>query len=147
RSRQARARDRRPPARARRRGGGNRAGACEPFTARRRRSPAGPRPHRRGAVRPGVVMYPSLRAFVERLDAAGELVRIGRECDPRLEIAAIADRTMKLPGGGPALLFEHPRGSRFPLLINAFGSSQRMAWALGVEAVEEHARALAEMLG
>ena len=88
-----------------------------------------------------------LRAFIETLDGAGELVRIRRECDPRLEIAEIAARTMKLPGGGPALLFENPRGSRFPLAINAFGSRRRMALALGVRELEEHARALAELLG
>jgi len=98
-----------------------------------------------GALRGGG--YPSLRAFVDKLDAAGELVRIGRPCDPKLEIAAIANRTMKLPGGGPALWFEHVRGSRFPLLINAFGSKKRMALALGVDALEEHAAALAELLG
>ncbi len=92
-------------------------------------------------------MYPSLRAFIDRLEEAGELVRIRRECDPRLEIAEIAARTMKLPNGGPALLFESPRGSRFPLCINAFGSRKRMAMALGVDDVDEHARAMAELLG
>jgi 4-hydroxy-3-polyprenylbenzoate decarboxylase len=91
-------------------------------------------------------MYASLRAFVERLDRSGELVRIGGECDPYLEISAIADRTMKLPGGGPALLFERVRGSHFPLLVNAFGSRRRMALALGVESLDEHARALAELI-
>jgi 4-hydroxy-3-polyprenylbenzoate decarboxylase len=92
-------------------------------------------------------MYPSLRAFVERLDRAGELVRIRRECDPVLEISAIADRTMKLPGGGPALLFERVRGSRYPLVVNAYGSTKRMAWALGVDDFEEHASSLADLLG
>ncbi|HEY2748727.1 MAG TPA: menaquinone biosynthesis decarboxylase [Polyangia bacterium] len=88
-----------------------------------------------------------MRAFIETLDGAGELVRIRRECDPRLEIAEIAARTMKLADGGPALLFENPRGSRFPLAINLFGSRRRMAMALGVREIEEHARALAELLG
>ena len=92
-------------------------------------------------------MFPSLRSFVEKLEASGELVRIRRECDPRLEIAAIADRTMKLPRGGPALLFEAVRGSRWPLLMNAFGSERRMAMALGVERIDEHAQALADLLG
>jgi 4-hydroxy-3-polyprenylbenzoate decarboxylase len=92
-------------------------------------------------------MFASLRAFIETLDGAGELVRIRRECDPRLEIAEIAARAMKLPGGGPALLFENPRGSRFPLAINVFGSKRRMAMALGVRDIEEHAHALAELLG
>jgi 4-hydroxy-3-polyprenylbenzoate decarboxylase len=90
-------------------------------------------------------MYPSLRAFVEKLEQAGELVRIKRECDPKLEIAEIANRTMKM--GGRALLFEAPKGSHFPLLINAFGSKRRMAMALGVEDLGEHAQAMAELLG
>lgn len=92
-------------------------------------------------------MYPSLRAFVEKLDGMGELVRIRRQCDPHLEIAAIAERTMKLAGGGPALLFENVRGSAHPLAINLYGSRRRMALALGVDSIEEHARALAELLG
>jgi 4-hydroxy-3-polyprenylbenzoate decarboxylase len=92
-------------------------------------------------------MYPSLRAFIEKLESSGELVRIRRECDPRLEIAEIANRVMKRPGGGRALLFESVRGSRWPLVINAFGSQRRMAMALGVDALDEHARALGELLG
>ena len=80
-------------------------------------------------------MYDGLSAFVERLEQEGELVRIRREVDPHLEIAEIADRTMK--SGGPALLFERPKGSTFPLLINAFGAPDRMAWALGVERLDE----------
>jgi 4-hydroxy-3-polyprenylbenzoate decarboxylase len=91
-------------------------------------------------------MYPSLSAFIEVLDQGKELVRIRRACDPRLEIAEIANRTMKLPGGGPALLFENVRGSSFPLAINLFGSQRRMALALGVDSLDEHARALAELL-
>jgi 4-hydroxy-3-polyprenylbenzoate decarboxylase len=90
-------------------------------------------------------MYPSLRAFVDRLEQAGELVRVRRECDPRLEIAEIANRAMKMRDGGPALLFESPKGSSFPLLINAFGSKKRMTLAIGD--VDEHARAMAELLG
>lgn len=89
-------------------------------------------------------MYDGLSSFVETLEREGELVRIGREVDPYLEIAEIADRTMK--AGGPALLFERPKGSRFPLLINAFGSRKRMALALGVRDLEEHARAIAELV-
>ena len=95
--------------------------------------------------------YDGLRAFVETLEREGargvagergvaELVRIRREVDPNLEIAEIADRTMK--AGGPALLFENVRGSSFPLLINAYGSRRRMARALGVDDLEEHARAI-----
>ena len=86
--------------------------------------------------------YDSLQEFVAKLDAAGELKRIGVEADPVLEITAIADREMKSPDGGKALLFEKCRGAKFPLLINAYGSTKRMALALGVSDVEEIAREL-----
>jgi 4-hydroxy-3-polyprenylbenzoate decarboxylase len=88
--------------------------------------------------------YDGLRAFVRALEREGELVRISREVDPHLEIAEIADRTMK--SGGPALLFENVRGSAHPLLINAYGSRRRMSLALGVEDLEDHARAIGELV-
>src|SRR5579871_4254688 len=88
--------------------------------------------------------HDGLRAFVDVLEKSGELVRIARAVDPCLEIAEIADRTMK--AGGPALLFESVRGSRFPLLINAFGSRRRMSMALGVEDLEDHARAIEDLV-
>jgi 4-hydroxy-3-polyprenylbenzoate decarboxylase len=95
-----------------------------------------------------LMAYDGLRAFVETLEREGlespELVRIQREVDPNLEIAEIADRTMKT--GGPALLFENVKGSRFPLLINAYGSRRRMSRALGVADLEEHAKAIAELV-
>ena len=86
--------------------------------------------------------YDSLREFVSKLEAAGELKRISVEVDPILEITEIADREMKSPGGGKALLFEKCKGSHFPLLINAYGSTKRMAMALGVNDVEDIAREL-----
>ena len=55
--------------------------------------------------------YDSLRAFIGRLDRSGELRRVKGAVDPYLEISEIADRTMKLPDGGPALLFENVVGS------------------------------------
>lgn len=88
--------------------------------------------------------FDGLRAFVEKLEREGELVRVRAEVDPYLEIAEIADRTMK--AGGPALLFENVLGSRFPLLINAYGSRRRMSRALGVQDLEEHARAIEELV-
>lgn len=88
--------------------------------------------------------YDGLRAFVRVLEREGELVRIGREIDPHLELAEIADRTMK--SGGPALLFERVKGSTFPLLINAFGSRRRMSMALGTDDLETHARAIEELV-
>ncbi|HJZ85530.1 MAG TPA: menaquinone biosynthesis decarboxylase [Polyangia bacterium] len=88
--------------------------------------------------------YRSLAEFVARLEAAGELLRIGRELDPRLEIAELAAQTVRR--GGPALLCEKVRGSRFPLLIGAYAGARRMAWALGCQDLEEHARAIEELV-
>jgi 4-hydroxy-3-polyprenylbenzoate decarboxylase len=88
--------------------------------------------------------WDGMGAFVRALEERGELVRVRRRVDTHLEIAAIADRVMK--AGGPALLFESPSSSRFPLLINAFGSRRRMALALGVDDLEEHARAIADLV-
>ncbi|MGH7739796.1 MAG: menaquinone biosynthesis decarboxylase [bacterium] len=90
--------------------------------------------------------FESLNAFIDLLEKKGELLRISEEVDPVLEITAIVDRVSKSPDGGKALLFEKPKGSAYPLLINAFGSRRRMAWALGVEDVEEHAQSIREML-
>ncbi len=89
-------------------------------------------------------MRPSLRTHLERLEAIGELCRIAQPVERDLVIAEIADRTMKL--GGPALLFEHVEGSEFPLAINVFGSVRRMALALGVEDLQEHARAIEKLV-
>ena len=88
--------------------------------------------------------WDGMGAFVDALEQRGELVRVRRRVDPRLEIAAIADRVMK--AGGPALLFEDVPGSQFPLLINAFGTRRRMSMALGVDDLEEHARAIEELV-
>jgi 4-hydroxy-3-polyprenylbenzoate decarboxylase len=88
--------------------------------------------------------WKSLRNFLEFLKDRNELQVITREVDPVLEITEIADRVMK--DGGPALYFENVRGSKFPLVINLYGSYQRMSWALGVEDLEEHAKHLKELL-
>jgi 4-hydroxy-3-polyprenylbenzoate decarboxylase len=84
--------------------------------------------------------YDGMADFVAALERRGELVRVRRPVDPYLEVSAIADRVMK--AGGPALLFERVGASRFPLLINAYGSRARMSMALGVSDLEEHARAI-----
>jgi 4-hydroxy-3-polyprenylbenzoate decarboxylase len=81
------------------------------------------------------VAYRDLRAFIEKLEKEGELKRIPLEVDPVLEITEITDRVTK--GGGPALLFERPKGSRHPLLINMLGTARRMNLALEVEDMEE----------
>ncbi len=90
--------------------------------------------------------YKSLQEFIADLDGAGELKRIGLEVDPYLEVTEIADRAMKSPGGGPALLFEHVKGSAIPLGINLFGSRRRMSMALGVADLDEIGNRLTEML-
>lgn len=79
--------------------------------------------------------YNSTWEFIEALERAGELVRITTEVDPDLEISEISARVMRQYG--PALLFENVRGSRMPLLINAYGSYRRMCMALGVESLDD----------
>jgi len=81
------------------------------------------------------VAYRDLREFIKRLEKEGELKRISAEVDPQLEITEITDRVCK--ANGPALLFERPKGSSVPVLINALGSKRRMAIALEVNEVEE----------
>src|SRR5579872_6761495 len=88
--------------------------------------------------------YDDLREFIRALEKKGELKRIPFEIDPHLEITEFADRSVK--SGGPALLFEKPKGSQIPVLINAFASQRRMEIALEVESVEEVAGRIVEML-
>ena len=85
-----------------------------------------------------------LRDWIRLLEDEGELVRVGAEVDPDLEITEIVDRTVKR--GGPALLFEKPRGSTHPLLINQFGTERRMCMAFGVERLDDVAGKLEDVL-
>ena len=77
--------------------------------------------------------YASFRQFVDALDKAGELTRISGPVETDLLISEWANREMKSPGGGKALLFENPlidgQPSKFPLAINTMGSRRRMALA------------------
>ncbi|MDQ2660100.1 MAG: UbiD family decarboxylase, partial [Verrucomicrobiota bacterium] len=88
--------------------------------------------------------YSSFGQFVEALDRAGELKRISVPVETDLLIAEWANREMKSPGGGKALLFERPliagRESKFPLAINTMGSTRRMALALKLESVSDLAQ-------
>ena len=77
--------------------------------------------------------YTDLREFVHALEKHKELKRIPFEVDPVLEITEFADRSVK--NGGPALLFEKPKGSTIPVLINAFASERRMQMALSMEVI------------
>ena len=88
--------------------------------------------------------YLDLREFIAALETAGELKRIPFEVDPKLEMTEFADRAVK--SGGPALLFEKPKGSGVPVLINAFASDRRMELALGVGKMEEFAERITEFM-
>ena len=93
----------------------------------------------------------TLAEFIARLDAAGELVRVRQPVSVNLELCEIADRVMKQPDGGKALLFEQPilmDGSRsqFPVAINLFGSMRRMATSLGVTSLDEVGSRITQLL-
>ena len=86
--------------------------------------------------------YAGFREFLEKLEREGELKRIKTPVDPVLEITEIADRVVKQ--GGPALLFENPKGSSIPLAIGVFATRKRMSMALGVGDIEEIAKEIDE---
>jgi len=97
------------------------------------------------------VSLDNLSEFIAAIDKAGELHRITHPVRVHLELCEIADRAMKLPGGGPALLFEHPilrDGTRaaMPVAINLFGSMRRMALALGVDDLDRVGGRITELL-
>ena len=92
-----------------------------------------------------VVAYKDLREFIARLEKAGELKRISAEVDPVLEITEITHRVTR--AGGPALLFERPKGSRVPLLINMLGSERRMQSGAGSRRVRRSRRAHSRVPG
>ncbi len=75
--------------------------------------------------------YADLRDFIAQLEARGELKRIRAEIDPNLEMTEIGDRVLR--AGGPALLFEKPRGCDIPVLANLFGTVKRVALGMGEE--------------
>src|SRR5271170_1048360 len=94
--------------------------------------------------------FDSFRYFVNAFDKAGALKRISQPVATELEITEIADREMKLPGGGKALLFEKPtvngQVSPFPLAINTMGSWKRMAMSMGANSVDEAAAELGSLM-
>jgi 4-hydroxy-3-polyprenylbenzoate decarboxylase len=85
-----------------------------------------------------------LRDWIDLLEREGELVRVAAEVDPHLEITEIVDRVVK--AGGPALLFEHPKDSEHPLLINQFGTERRMCLAFGADSLDDVGRRLGDVL-
>jgi 4-hydroxy-3-polyprenylbenzoate decarboxylase len=93
----------------------------------------------------------TLAEFVNQLDQVGELIRVKDPVSVNLEITELADRMMKSPGGGKALLFEQPvlmNGSRseFPVGINLFGSMRRICMAMGVGNLAEIGARITELL-
>ena len=88
--------------------------------------------------------YRDLHDFVRTLEKKGELKRVSAEVDPVLEITEITDRTVK--AGGPALLFERPKGSRIPVVTNLVGTERRMNLALEVDSLDEIAARISSFL-
>ncbi|CAG0967252.1 4-hydroxy-3-polyprenylbenzoate decarboxylase [Rhodocyclaceae bacterium] len=88
--------------------------------------------------------YQDLRDFLRQLEAMGELKRVGVEVDPKLEMTEICDRVLR--AGGPAVLFEKPKGCDIPVLGNLFGTARRVALGMGeddVSALREVGKLLA----
>ncbi len=94
--------------------------------------------------------FGSFRDFVDHLDRSGELLRFTEPVATELEITEIADREMKKPGGGRALLFEKPtvngKVSPFPVAINTLGSWKRMAMSMSADSVDEVAAELGSLM-
>ena len=88
--------------------------------------------------------FKDIQAFMKVLESKGQLKRITAEVDSDLEITEITDRISKEVG--PALLFENVKGSKYPVLINAMGSYERMSLALGVDKLEEVEEDIANLI-
>jgi 4-hydroxy-3-polyprenylbenzoate decarboxylase len=82
--------------------------------------------------------YHDLRDFLSQLEKQGELKRIRASVDPHLEMTEICDRTLKK--GGPALLFEKPKGHSMPVLGNLFGTPRRVALGMPCEMSDSYWR-------
>ncbi|MBA3467475.1 MAG: menaquinone biosynthesis decarboxylase, partial [Gemmatimonadaceae bacterium] len=93
----------------------------------------------------------NLADFIAAIDAAGELTRIKHPVAARLELCEIADRVMKQPGGGNALIFENVTldgggRSEYPVAINLFGSMRRMSLSLGVDNLDDVGKRITQLL-
>ena len=77
--------------------------------------------------------YADLRDFLAQLERAGQLRRIPIPVSPKLEMTEICDRILRR--GGPAVLFEKPRGHSIPVVGNLFGTPSRVAKAMGADDV------------
>lgn len=91
--------------------------------------------------------YKRLTDFIQKLEQADELVRVKTPVNAELEITEITDRISKLPHNrNKAILFENVEGSTFPLAVNLYGNPRRMAWAMGVEDLDELNQRLAKLI-
>jgi 4-hydroxy-3-polyprenylbenzoate decarboxylase len=120
---------------------GERLRACAPYATVCARNKSGAICH---TIFNDNMAYRDLREFIAALEKHGELKRVSVEVDPKLEITEFADRSVK--SGGPAFLFEKPRGSTIPVLINAFASTRRMEIALQVSSIDEIAQRISDYL-
>src|SRR3954467_4756016 len=91
-------------------------------------------------------MYADINDFLADLDKRRLLTRVAEPVSPDLEIAAVTDRACKMPGGGPALLFERPTGFDMPVASNVFGSIERMCLALGVKTLDDLAAEINQLM-
>ena len=90
------------------------------------------------------MVYKDLQSFIKKLETCGELKKIDVPVSPELEITEITDRVSK--AHGPALLFRDVDGSRYPVLMNAMGSYERMSMALGVKKLDDIAEEVQKYL-
>jgi len=81
------------------------------------------------------VKYKDLRDFLQLLETRGELAHVRVPVDPHLEMTEICDRTLR--AGGPAILFENPKGHDIPVLGNLFGTPERVALGMGGETLAD----------
>src|SRR5438552_18740685 len=93
----------------------------------------------------------NLREFIAAIDKSGDLTEVTRLVSVDKEITEVADRCMKSPGGGPALLLTQPTlrtggKSRYPVAVNLFGSEHRMSLALGGECLDQVGARIAELI-
>lgn len=94
--------------------------------------------------------FDCFRDWAWHLERSGELIRVATPVATELEITALADREMKKPGGGKALLIEKPTvngvQSPFPVAINTLGSHRRMALSMGASSIDEIAAELGSLM-
>src|ERR1051325_5952631 len=91
--------------------------------------------------------FKDLHEFIAFLEKKGQLRRISARVSQELEISEITDRVCKGPAEkNVALLFERVEGAAFPVLMNMFGTEQRVCWALGVERLDELGERVAKLL-